>query len=124
MDLVNTFPEVSIIFEHALMPAVWPSFEAWRAAIGQLPVRENTFMKLSAFGQMGNVSMASVAPYVRVALDHFGPERCMFASNFPVDSMGASWSTLWQTYAESVADLNNDEKEMVFRTTARRAYRI
>lgn len=52
----------------------------------------------------------------------FGPERCMFESNFPVDRTAVSYAVLWNAFKKMSADLDASHKDMVFAGTARRVY--
>ena len=65
-------------------------------------------------------------PYYRYVIDRFGPERCMFESNFPVDKECVSYRTLWNTFKRiaSKAGLSESEKKSIFSATAIRAYRL
>ena len=60
----------------------------------------------------------------RYALDAFGADRCMFASNFPVDGLHGTLDQLWSTYAALSADLDDAARDQFFAGTAERVYRI
>ena len=57
-------------------------------------------------------------------METFGIERCMFASNFPVDGWIMDYDTLWNGFKELTADLSEDERGALFHDTASRVYRI
>jgi predicted TIM-barrel fold metal-dependent hydrolase len=61
---------------------------------------------------------------VREAIERFAPERCLFASNFPVDRLMVDYDTLWQTFREAIADFSADEQAAMLRGNAERLYRI
>jgi predicted TIM-barrel fold metal-dependent hydrolase len=65
-------------------------------------------------------------PYYRYAIEAFGPERCMFESNFPVDRECVSYRTLWNLFKRIAArlGLSPAEKAAMFSGTASRVYRI
>lgn len=63
-------------------------------------------------------------PYYLHTIECFGPERCMFESNFPVDKLSISYHVLWNGLKKIVADFNEDEKDAMFYGTAARVYRI
>jgi predicted TIM-barrel fold metal-dependent hydrolase len=65
-------------------------------------------------------------PYYIAAIEAFGPDRCMFESNFPVDKECISYRTLWNTFKRiaAKAGLSEDEKTSVFSGTASRIYRL
>jgi len=62
--------------------------------------------------------------YYLHTIDCFGPERCMFESNFPVDKLSVSYHVLWNALKKIAARFNDDEKTAMFRSTAERVYRI
>ena len=62
--------------------------------------------------------------YYRHAIECFGPARCMFESNFPVDKLAVSYAVLWNAFKKIAADYSEDEQESLFRGTAMRVYRL
>ncbi len=62
-------------------------------------------------------------PIQRV-IEMFGPDRCMFESNFPVDMRGAGYVVLWNAFKRMAAGYSAAEKRDLFHNTAARAYRI
>jgi predicted TIM-barrel fold metal-dependent hydrolase len=63
-------------------------------------------------------------PYLEICIELFGPSRCMFESNFPVDKMGIGWAGLWNTFKQIAAGASAAEKQALFSGTARRVYRL
>jgi L-fuconolactonase len=57
-------------------------------------------------------------------LEHFGVERCMFESNFPVDKESCSYTVLWNAFKRLTAGYSADEKARLFHDTAARVYRL
>ena len=68
--------------------------------------------------------VAAHRDYYLHAIDYFGPERCMFESNFPVDKQSISYRVLWNALKKLAADFSKDEKEAMFSGTARFIYRV
>ena len=64
------------------------------------------------------------APWIEHALEVFGPGRCMFASNFPVDAMAGTFDDLYHGYNEVTAALDDEAREQLFAGTAERVYRL
>ena len=62
--------------------------------------------------------------YYEYTLEHFGPERCMFESNFPVDKESCSYTVLWNAFKRLTAGCSADEKARLFHDTAARVYRL
>ena len=91
--------------------------------MGKLP---NLSVKLSGFGMFDRSwTVDSIRPIVLHLIDCLGADRCMFASNFPVDSLsGKNYQSYWKAFYEVVAGFSDDEKRRLFAQNARRAYRI
>ena len=62
--------------------------------------------------------------YYLYAIDRFGPDRCMFESNFPVDKVSCSYAVLWNSFKRIAASFSEDEKSLLFHDTAARVYRL
>lgn len=62
--------------------------------------------------------------YHRKAIELFGPERCMFESNFPVDKASCSYPVLWNAFKKLAADFSAGDQDDLFRGTAERVYRL
>lgn len=63
-------------------------------------------------------------PYYLHTIECFGPDRCMFESNFPVDKLSISYHVLWNGLKKIVADFSEEEKHAMFYGTAARVYRV
>ncbi|WP_282060398.1 amidohydrolase family protein [Roseobacter litoralis] len=116
-----------IVLNHTGMPLGHDpaSFNAWRAAMSELSLCDNVSVKISGLGMMfHDWTTEMIRPFVRETMKLFGADRCMFASNFPVDSMFSTFETLWTAYRDIVSDLSSAEQDKVFHQTAERIYRI
>ena len=58
------------------------------------------------------------------AIDCFGPDRCMFESNFPVDKVSVSYPVLWNAFKLIASAYTEAERDSLFHDTARRVYRL
>ena len=63
-------------------------------------------------------------PYFMHMIECFGPERCMFESNYPVDKLSVSYHVLWNAFKKLTADFSDDEKNAMFHDTASQIYKI
>jgi L-fuconolactonase len=63
-------------------------------------------------------------PYIETCIERFGPARCMFESNFPVEKMGIGYPALWNAFKRIAAGASADERRALFSGTARRVYRL
>ena len=110
----------------------------WHASMTRLAACPNTFLKLGGIGlpMMGfrwdkqtvpPNSEELAAPWtaeIRRVIEAFGPQRCMFESNYPVDMRGAGYGVLWNAFKRIAAAYSPDEKRDLFHNTAARAYRL
>ncbi|CAE7406232.1 yngJ [Symbiodinium microadriaticum] len=64
------------------------------------------------------------ARYYHHMIQCFGPDRCMFESNFPVDRLSLSYHVLWNGLKKIAADYSDDDQNRLFSGTARRIYRL
>jgi predicted TIM-barrel fold metal-dependent hydrolase len=146
IDLARTFPDATIIAGHVGGPLGYGPyagqgdavFAAWKAHITELARCPNVVMKLGGmmmrlaaydYGALpappSSVEIAAYwRPYMETCIELFGPERCMFESNFPVEKMGTGWVSLWNAFKRIAAGASEAEKHALFSGTARRVYRL
>ena len=65
---------------------------------------------------------ATINPLIRVALDAAGPDRCVLASNYPVERPNLRYGRIWDAFAHALEDLNQVERDAVFATNAAAIY--
>ena len=68
--------------------------------------------------------VAERGAYFRHAIRCFGAERCMFESNFPVDSVSISYGVLWNAFKKIATDYGDASRRALLAETARRVYRM
>lgn len=125
--LAADFPDTQIILNHAGLPADRSpeGLAGWKAAMAQLALAPNVACKISGIGQRGRAwTVEANRAIVLTAIELFGVGRCMFASNFPVDSLCATFGDIYSGFEAIVAGLGDDEKDALFRANARRLYAI
>ncbi len=145
-DLAGAFPDATIILNHIGRPlGIGPYagrrdavFADWRQGIAAVAAHENVVVKLGGFGNLisgydwhqwdappSSEQLAdTIAPWLTYCIEHFGPERCMFESNFPVDKASYPYTTVWNAFQRVAQDCSATEKAAMFQGTAARAYRI
>ena len=69
-----------------------------------------------------NWKPADLKPYVEAALEAFGPDRCMFGSDWPVCELAGSYQQVHDALAECLSELSEDEQSEIFGKTAQRFY--
>jgi predicted TIM-barrel fold metal-dependent hydrolase len=94
----------------------------WARALVHLSDRPNVVCKLSGLGMFDHGwSVDSIRPIVETCLAQFGPARCMFGSNFPVDSLYSDYPSVTNAYS---ALIEAQDHAAVFGANAVRFYRI
>jgi L-fuconolactonase len=113
-------------------------FAAWRAEVLGLAALPNTVMKLGGLAMevaghdfhLRDQPPASAEleaawrPVIHTLIEAFGPSRCMFESNFPVDKGMCSYAVLWNAFKRLAAGAGEDERAALFAGTATRVYRL
>jgi len=90
-----------------------------------LAAEPNVSIKISGLGMVDHRwDAASLRPFVREAIEAFGADRAMFASNFPVDRLYSSYAQLYTAFDELTRDASASERGALFGLTARRIYRM
>jgi predicted TIM-barrel fold metal-dependent hydrolase len=93
--------------------------DMWRAGMRALATNGNVSVKISGLGMLDhNWTANSIRPIVLEAIDIFGPDRAMFASNFPVDKLYTDYATIFRAFSEITADFTLTERERLFAGTA------
>jgi L-fuconolactonase len=145
-DLARALPETTIVHDHFGGPlGIGPYkgkrdeiFAQWKTDISALAQCPNVAAKLGGMamaingfgwhkGERPLTSDELVAvqwPWYQHCIEQFGPERCMFESNYPVDKVSISYNVLWNAFKKMTAEFSAGEKESLFRATAMRIYRL
>jgi predicted TIM-barrel fold metal-dependent hydrolase len=126
-DLAADFPRTQIVINHTGLPADRSpdGIAAWRRALETVARAPNVALKISGLGQRG-VTWTTEAngPVVRDAIAIFGVDRCMFASNFPVDRLTVDFKTMFDGYRDAVAAFTPEQQRKLFHDIAVRIYRL
>ena len=145
-ELARACPDTTMILDHFGTPLGVGAyagkqdeiFDQWKkdmAAIAECP---NVFAKLGGLAMPDNgfgwherdrpptsdEFVAAQGRYYLHTIECFGPERCMFESNFPVDRLSISYHVMWNGMKKIVADFSEDEKHAMFYGTAAQVYRL
>jgi predicted TIM-barrel fold metal-dependent hydrolase len=124
--LARDFPGTLIIINHTGLPAdrSREGIAAWRSALERMAREANTRLKISGLGVPGKGwTVALNEQVVREAISIFGATRSMFASNFPVDSLVATFDEIFDGFDAITADLDAFDRRRLFHDTAVEVYR-
>jgi len=125
--LASAYPGIRIVLNHAGLPADRSAagLAGWRAAMTAFAAQPNTRVKISGIGQAGAPwTVEGNRPVVLGAIEIFGVDRCLFASNFPVDGVCASYDTIADSFKATIAHLPAADQRKLLRDNALREYRI
>ena len=147
--LAKAVPGCLIILDHSGTPlsngryvgAEAATWKLWTEAMARLSEQPNVQVKIGGLAMPGTTADAArrarkivrwtavqlaetIAPYLEHMISHFGAERCIFESNFPVDRMTCDFDVLVEAYAMALASLDDDARDAVFTANAARVYGI
>ena len=94
-------PDTQIIINHTGMPLDRDpeGLAAWRSGMRALAACPNVAVKISGLGMVDHHwTVKSIRPFVLETIDMFGTDRCLFASNFPVDRLFSDYAALWRAF--------------------------
>jgi predicted TIM-barrel fold metal-dependent hydrolase len=145
-SLARAFPETTLVLDHFGGPiGTGPYagreqevFAAWKTAIDELARCPNVFAKLGGLNMHVNgfgwerrklpPTSSELAQatrhYFQHTIERFGPDRCMFESNFPVDKLSCSYTVLWNSFKRLTQGFSAQERAKLFYGTAARVYRL
>jgi L-fuconolactonase len=127
-DLVARVPEVTFVLDHlGKPPASARALDPWRARLDRLAELPNVVCKLSGLATEADWARWNdddVQPFLRHALAHFGPERCMYGGDWPVATLATSYQRWLAVVLAAIAHLPEPARDAVLHGTARRIYRL
>jgi predicted TIM-barrel fold metal-dependent hydrolase len=123
--LAREFSRTLIVLNHTGLPAdrSHDGLAGWRAAMATLAAEPNVVVKISGLGQPGRPWTVEANRWiVRETIAIFEPSRVMFASNFPVDSLCATFDEIFTGFKTIVAPFTEAEQRAMFHDNAVRVY--
>lgn len=143
-DMARAMPGLTIVLDHIgciigvgqYEGREQEAFRTWKTDLTGLAQCPNVRIKIGGFGMIvcgprwheapvppSSSDLADAwRPYVETCIDLFGPDRCMFESNFPVDKAMYSYRTLWNAFKRLTQDFEATEKDALFFGTAKETY--
>ena len=144
--MAETLPDLKIVLNHFSGPiGIGPYankkdeiFEIWKKDITQLAKHTNVYAKLGGLAMPINgyefhkqklpptsdQIVNSQRRYYDYLISCFGPERCMFESNFPVDKQSVSYNIIWNAFKKMSSGHTNSDKDLMFFNTAESFYKL
>jgi predicted TIM-barrel fold metal-dependent hydrolase len=146
IGLARKFPDTAIVLDHFGGPiGMGPYagkqaevFAYWKTQMDELAKCENVYPKLGGLNMAVNgygwenrpkpptsTELAQATRnYFDYTIERFGPKRCMFESNFPVDKLSCSYTVLWNSFKLLTKGYSAAERAAMFHDTAAKVYRI
>jgi predicted TIM-barrel fold metal-dependent hydrolase len=145
-ELATAVPELTIVLNHiggGNRVGIYANRDgdvvpAWRSGIAAVAACPNITVKLGGMGMprwgfgwharevpIGSEELAeAMAPWMTYCIEQFGPERCMFESNFPPDKVSYSYNVMYNAFKRLSKGYSDSERAAMFHGTAARVYRI
>jgi predicted TIM-barrel fold metal-dependent hydrolase len=146
IDLARAFPDQRIILDHCGGPVGLgrfagkreETFAAWKASIQDVAKCPNVVVKLGGLAMRllgfdfherpkppsSEQAAAAWRPYIETCIEAFGPDRCMFESNFPPDKGQCSYQVIFNAFKRIAAQYSEAEKTALFAKTATDVYKL
>ncbi|WP_306119050.1 MULTISPECIES: amidohydrolase family protein [unclassified Roseitalea] len=126
-ELADAVPDVTFVLQHAgmLEDGSQAGRAHWRARMASLAARRNVVAKLSGFGTfIHRCDGEHIAWLTDQTVALFGPERCLWGSNFPIEKLWTDYATLLGAHRKAVEALDAGARNAIFHDTACRVYRL
>lgn len=125
--LAADFPDQQFVLNHCGSPIDRDEagMQRWRDGLRLLSRQPNVAIKISDLVAYDHHwTLDSLRPVVMHCIDCFGSERAMFASDFPVAGLHATFDEVYGSFKTIVQDFSPDEQHALFYGTAKRIYRL
>jgi len=126
--LARAFPGLPLVIDHLAKPRIREHHVAdWLAPFRDASAFPNVFCKLSGMiteADWQAWTPGDLAPYVRIALDTFGPARLMFGSDWPVCELAGTYARMRQALDIALGPVTESEHAAIYGGTAARFYRL
>jgi L-fucono-1,5-lactonase len=129
LAVARLFPDTRFVIDHIAKPRIKEGDRdlEWEAAMMPFSELRNVTCKLSGMvteARWSGWTPEELDPYISRVIEWFGPERCMFGSDWPVCLLAAGYDRVVQAVKHSLRDLDAAEIALVFGGTATRTYRL
>lgn len=132
VTLGRLLPELPMVIDHLAKPRIDPrisprAMDDWLPHFRAAAACSNIYCKLSGMiteADWHNWKPADLRPYVMAALENFGPERCMFGSDWPVCTLAGTYQQAVEALREALGPISDTERDAIWGGTAMRFYGI
>lgn len=125
--ILESMPGLKVALCHCGSP--WDQSEqglkSWRAGLQRLAQSADVHCKISGLSMFDHDwDVEDLRPIIESCIEIFGPDRCMFGSNFPVDKLHKTYDDIWRAYLAIACQYSDEEQARLFRGTAAEFYRL
>lgn len=124
--LGETLPELPMVIDHLAKPEIKAgNIDRWREDLVAAAKFPNVYCKLSGMiteADWNDWKTEDLKPYVELALENFGPDRCMYGSDWPVCELAGSYAQVHDALADLIDELTDSEKTSIWSGTATNFY--
>ena len=125
--LAEKFSNIPIVLDHCGFPLERTPdyFKKWAEGISNLSKAKNVICKISGLGMADPAwTVESIRPWILHCIESFGSNRCLFATNWPVDKLRSTYDAVIDAYTEILEAFDQDQQKDMFSKNAERIYRI
>lgn len=126
-ELAGRHPELTIVIDHLAKPDIASrSWEPWASLLADAATRPNVNIKISGLNTVSATdwTWSDWRPYVDQAVEHFGSNRMMLGSDWPVSTLAGDFAGVWLAQREVIAHLSHEQQDDILYRTALRAYAL
>jgi len=126
-SLLSAVPDTRVAIDHMGFPVERSDeyFERWRQGMASLAAYEQTVCKISEVGMVEHGwTVERMTRWVTSCIETFGPRRCMFGTNWPVEKLYSTYPELIQAYRDVIAACSQREQRLMLVDTAAEVYRL
>lgn len=126
LEFVKKFPDQKFVIDHIAKPYIKDGFfEGWAILIQEIAKHENVFCKISGMiteADYKNWTPQQIHPYMELVLGAFGPDRCMYGSDWPVCLVAGDYARVKELTADFISDLSPTEQAAIMGRNAMEFY--
>lgn len=128
LELVKKCPEQAMVIDHLAKPYIKNGeWKDWRKDMSPIAERENILCKISGMvteADWAKWTPETLLPYMEITLELFGPERCMYGSDWPVSLVAGEYEQIFSTVVDFTSTLSDSEQKLILGETATQFYNL
>jgi L-fuconolactonase len=126
IELAGKVPSLRMVIDHIAKPLIAKrQMEGWSQDMEHMAKAPNVFVKLSGMiteAEPKAWTSDHLRPFVQHTYKLFGPDRCMFGSDWPVCLLAGIWKEVLAAFTQALGPLPQETRNKVVGETAARFY--